>query len=100
MRHEFGSVFGICEQIQPLVKGHQIGMRLQNDDQLLVDTGQALGLQASLIELPKQDSVSQQHGEDDKEKAEGQTGTDVEAMEVKAFLASSFRPSGKFRNHV
>jgi hypothetical protein len=74
-------------------------MGLQDDNQLLVDAVQPLGLNPSPMELPKQNCVSQQHRNDDEDKAKRQTRTDVEPMKAKRSLATSFRPSGKFRNH-
>jgi hypothetical protein len=51
------------------------------------------------MELPEQNRVSQQHRKDDEDKAKRQTRTDVEPMKAKRSFASSFRPSGKFRDH-
>jgi hypothetical protein len=51
------------------------------------------------VELPKQDSVSHQHRQDNEDKAERQAGTDVEPMEMRSFLASLFRPFSQFRDH-
>jgi hypothetical protein len=74
-------------------------MSLQHDDQFLIDAVQTLGLNPSQMELPEQNGASQQHREDYEDKAERQTGTDVESMKAKRSLASLLRPSGKFRDH-
>jgi hypothetical protein len=75
-------------------------MSLQHDNQLLVHSAQTLRLLASPLELPKRDSVSHQHGQDNEAKTESQAGTDVEPMERRSFLAGLFRPFSQFRHHT
>jgi hypothetical protein len=75
-------------------------MSQQHDNQLLVDSAQTFRLLPGPLELPKQDSVSQQHGQDNEAKTERQAGTDVEPMERRSLLANLFHPFSQFRDHT
>src|SRR6516162_9589746 len=86
------------ERLEPLIKRHETDMRLQHGNQLLVHSPQTLGLCARLVELPKQDRISQQKHQYDGEKTECQARTDIETVQVKVALANLFRPSGRFHD--
>src|SRR5215471_10303332 len=86
------------ERLELLIKRHETDMRLQHGNQLLVHTPQTLGLCARLVELPKQDRISQQKHQYDGEKTECQARADIETVQLKVALANLFRPSGKFHD--
>jgi hypothetical protein len=56
-------------------------VRLQDRDELVVDTAQPLRLRSRAIELPEQDDVSRRHRQNDEGKAECQPWTDFELTE-------------------
>jgi hypothetical protein len=68
--HRQGTAVGMRQGVQPLVKRHEIDMRLQDRDELLIDRAQALCLRPRPIELPEQDGVSRQHRQDNDGEAE------------------------------
>jgi hypothetical protein len=88
------------EHIQPFVKRHETGVRLQYGNQLLVDSAETVCLGAGQVELPKRNRVPHQKRQDNEEKAKRQAGTDIETMQVKSAIAHLFRPSGKSAEHL
>jgi hypothetical protein len=52
------------------------------------------------VELPKDDSVSAEHHQDDEYEAQYQTGTYVESIGTKGFLFNAFYPTAEFCRSV
>src|ERR1039457_2144336 len=71
-------------------------MNTQQGDQRLIDTVQALCLNMDEVELPKDNSISAEHHQNDEHEAQYQPMTDVESFGTKSFIFNAFYPTAEF----
>src|SRR5271163_2522255 len=86
-------VFGLCEFIQPLMKGLKALLKPQGGDQLLAYAGEPIGLQLSSRKLINHQSISAQDQAHEQGQDERQTAAHVEGVAVWWRHSISLRPS-------